>query len=105
MLNQTIIVGRLVQRPEIKELENGKRVVNITLAVPRCYKNSEGIYETDFIPCIIWNNIANSAKDYCKEGDLIGIKGRLQTRKEEEKNIVEIVAEKVTFLSTRKENE
>ena len=55
MLNQTIIVGRLVQDLEIKELENGKKVSEITLAIPRSYKNSDGIYDTDVIPCIVWN--------------------------------------------------
>lgn len=35
MLNQIVLVGRLVQDPEIKELENNKRVANITLAVTR----------------------------------------------------------------------
>ena len=105
MLNQIVMVGRLVQDPEIKELENGQRVSYITLAVPRSYKNADGIYETDFIPCMVWNNIADNAKEYCKKGDLLGIKGRIQTRQEEDKNIIEIVAEKVTFLSSRKETE
>lgn len=105
MLNQIVLVGRLVQDPEIKELENGQRVSYITLAVPRSYKNADGIYETDFINCIVWNNIADNVKEYCKKGDLLGIKGRIQTRQEEDKNIIEIVAEKVTFLPNRKETE
>lgn len=79
MLNQIILVGRLVQDPEIKELENGVKTSYITLAVSRSYKNAEG--------------------------DLLGIKGRIQTKQEENKNIIEIVAEKVTFLSSRKETE
>lgn len=47
MLNQAVLVGRIVQEPEIKETEKGK-VSNITLAVPRCFKNSNGEYDTDF---------------------------------------------------------
>ena len=105
MLNQIIIVGRLVQDLEIKELENGKKVCNITLAVTRSYKNADGIYETDFIPCILWKGIADNVKDYCKKGDLVGIKGRLQSRQDDDKNIIEVIAEKVTFLSNKKENE
>lgn len=105
MLNQVILVGRLVQDPEIKELENGSRLCYINLAVPRSWKNADGIYETDFINCIVWNNIADNVKEYCKKGDLLGIKGRVQTKQEEDKNIIEIVAEKVTFLSSRKETE
>lgn len=105
MLNQIVLVGRLVQDPEIKELENGNRLCYINLAVPRSWKNADGIYETDFINCIVWNNIADNVKEYCKKGDLLGIKGRIQTKQEENKNIIEIVAEGVTFLSSRKETE
>lgn len=105
MINQIVLVGRLVSDPQIKETENGNKVSYITLAVPRSYKNTDGIYETDFIPCMVWNNIADNVKEYCKKGDLLGIKGRIQTKQEEDKNIIEIVAEKVTFLSSRKETE
>lgn len=105
MLNQIILVGRLVQDPKTKELENGQRVSYITLAVARSMKNADGIYETDFIPCMICNNVADNVKEYYRKGDLLVIKGRIQTRQEECKNIIEIVAEKVTFLSNRKETE
>ena len=47
MLNQTVLVGRLVKDPEVKTLEDGKEVSNITLAVQRSYKNENGEYETD----------------------------------------------------------
>ena len=101
MLNQIVLVGRLVQDPEIKELENDKKVCNITLAVTRSYKNMNGEYETDFIPVTLWQGIAEQTTNYCKKGDLVGVKGRLQVREGK----VEVVAEKVTFLSSRKENE
>lgn len=105
MLNQIVLVGRLVQDPEIKELENGVKASYITLAVPRSYKNSDGIYETDFMPCKVGYPMCDNVKEYCKKGDLLGIKGRIQTKQEEDKNIIEIVAERVTFLSNRKEAE
>lgn len=104
MLNQLIIVGRLVSDPEIKETENGRKVSEITLAVSRSFKNAEGIYETDFIKVILFTGIAETTCEYCKKGDLLGVKGRLQTRTIDEKNILEVVAEKVSFLS-RSRNE
>ena len=52
MLNQVIVVGRLVADPEVKKLESGKEVTNVTLAVSRPYKNAEGVYETDFVDCV-----------------------------------------------------
>ena len=107
MLNQLVVIGRLTKDPELRQTENGKNVTNITLAVPRSYKNSNGEYETDFIDCVLWSGVAESTSEYCKKGDLIGVKGRVQTRKfetEEEKVrlVTEVVAEKVTFLSSKK---
>ena len=105
MINQVIIVGRLVKKPMVEENENGKKVCNITLAVPRSYKNAEGIYETDFIKCTLWNVIAENTAEYCEKGDLIGVKGRLETSVYEKENgekyrITSVVAEKISFLSS-----
>lgn len=109
MLNQTVIVGRIAKDPELRETENGKKVTNVTLAVPRSFKNSEGVYETDFINCVLWKGIAESTVEYCKKGDLVGVKGRIQTRvyekEEEKKYLTEVVAEKVTFLSSARTKE
>lgn len=99
MLNQIVLVGRLVKELELKELESGKKVCNITLAVPRSFKNSKGEYETDFIDCALWENIAENTVEYCHKGDLIGIKGRLQTEEE----TLYVMAEKITFLNSKGE--
>ena len=101
MLNQVVIVGRLVERPIVEENENGKKVCNITLAVPRSYKNAEGIYDTDFIKCTLWNGIAENTVEYCNKGDIIGVKGRLECLGGSE---LQVVVEKVTFLSNNKTN-
>ena len=110
MLNQFVIVGRLVRDPELHETENGKKVTTITLAVPRSYKNSSGEYETDFVNCVLWAGVAQNTTEYCKKGDLLGVKGRVQTRNVEGKDdktlhIMEMVAEKITFLSSKKNEE
>lgn len=109
MLNQTVLVGRVVRDVEVKEIENGSKIANITLAVPRSYKNAEGIYETDFIDCVLWNGVATNTAEYVKKGDLVGVKGRLQSREiekyHEKIKVLEVVAEKLTFLSSKKETE
>lgn len=111
MLNQTVIVGRLVRNPELRETENGTKVTNITLAVPRSYKNAEGEYETDFVTCVLWKGIAENTAQYVRKGDLLGVKGRLQSRSyttanDEKRYVTEVIAEKVTFLSSKpKEDE
>lgn len=105
MLNHVILVGRLVQTPVLQVTDSGKKVSSITLAVPRSYKNQNGEYDTDFLDCTLWTGIAESTAEYCKTGDVIGVKGRMQTRMIEKDDgskykKTEIIAEKVTFLSS-----
>ena len=104
MLNQVVLVGRIVKTPELKITENGKKTATVTLAVPRSYKNMNGEYDTDFLDCTLWTNIAENTTEYCQTGDMVGVKGRIQTRiiQNEDgtkKKKTEIVAEKVTFLA------
>ncbi len=108
MLNQVVLVGRLVKDVEVRTGENDTKYSFITLAIPRSYKNHDGVYETDFVECILWNIVANNTAEYCKKGDIIGVKGRIESRKVEEnginKTVLQIIAEKVTFLSSKKED-
>ena len=106
MLNQIILVGRITKDLEVKELENGKKVVTMNIAIPRSFKNAEGEYETDFINIRVWDSIAENIKEYCRKGDIVGIKGRIQSNTIEKENgekefITEIVAERVTYLSSK----
>lgn len=106
MLNQVVLVGRLAGDPELYQTETGKKVARMVLAVPRSYKNSDGEYETDFIGCKLWQAIAQNTVEYCKKGDLIGLRGKIETytyeSEEGKKYLTEVVADKVTFLSSRK---
>ncbi len=109
MLNQVVIVGRLTADPEVNETEGNKKVCHATVAVGRSFKNVEGIYETDFIRCTLWNGVAENTCEYCKKGDVVGVKGRLQTSNYESKDgkkyLMEVIAEKITFLSSKKPSE
>jgi len=106
MLNQVVLVGRLTKDPEVITTESGKKASTVTLAVQRTYKNSNGIYEADFINCILWDAIAANTSEYCHKGDIVGVKGRIQTENYEvdgdKRKHTTIVAEKVTFLSSSK---
>lgn len=102
MTNNVMLIGRLVSNP------SGDK---ITIAIPRSYKNAEGIYETDFIDIKLGNNIAKNVMEYCKKGDLIDIRGSLQSTMEDDgdghfiKRGMIVVADKVTFLSTNPRND
>lgn len=110
MLNHVILVGRLTSTPEVKVLDNGKKRSSVVLAVPRNYKNTSGEYETDFVDCVLWTTVAENTAEYCKVGDMIGVKGRLQSRYLEnadgvKKKKTEVVAERITFLSSARSKE
>ncbi len=107
MLNQVVLVGRLVKNPELVETEKNKKLSRVTIAIPRSFKNMDGEYETDFINCIMWDSVAKSTVEYCKKGDIVGIKGRIQSNvvenENEKKYYFDVIAERVTFLSNKKE--
>ena len=84
-MNNLIIVGRIVRKLKNEE---------ICIAVPRPFKNEDGIYETDFLTVHLPEDIVKKTNDYLKTGDRVGIKGWLQGKKDK----MEIVAGKITFL-------
>ena len=108
MTNQMFLLGRLVDKPEVKELESGKKVTNLTLAVQRSYKNQDGEYETDFVDCALWNHVAEATSEYCKKGDLVAVRGRLETNTYEREDgtkakSYQVVADKISFLASSKD--
>lgn len=91
-MNTIGLVGKIYN---VEKIENDN--VKCTIAVIRNVKNEEGIYETDFIPVILKNNIAKNFSIYCQKGDTIAIKGSLQNQNDN----LEIIADKLSFLSSK----
>lgn len=109
MINNVILIGRIVNDIEVKELEK-RKVANFSLAVQRKYKNEKGEYEADFVDLVVWNELATNLKEYCKKGDLIGVEGRIQTsiyetKEAQKRKSTDVIVEKVTFLQTKKNEE
>ena len=109
MLNQVVLVGRLTRDIVVNKSDKGIKVATISLAIPRSFKNSEGLYDTDFVDCVAFDSIASNTSEYCKKGDIVGVKGRVQSRTIEnegkKENIMDILCEKVTFLSSHTKEE
>ena len=101
MLNQFTLVGRITKTPEMMENQDGSKFAIINLAVPRTFKNENGEYDTDFIDCTLWTGIAENACKYCKKGDLVGVRGRIQNLNNTAQ--LQLIAEKVSFLSSKEE--
>ncbi|MDL2292146.1 single-stranded DNA-binding protein [Acholeplasma sp. OttesenSCG-928-E16] len=110
MLNQVILIGRIAHDPELKTLEDGRKVSEISLAVQRAFKNLDGEYDCDFIKIVLWEGLATSTENYCKKGTMIAVKGRLQTWKKEldddaKLNMLEVIGERITYLQNSKVKE
>ncbi len=109
MLNQVVVVGRLTRDISVNKAESGVKVATISLAIPRTFKNADGSYDTDFIDCVAFDLVSENTSSYCSKGDIVGVKGRLQSRIVEKDNkkeyLMDFVAEKVTFLSSNKNSE
>ena len=59
-MNKVWITGRLTKSVELRFTTSNVAVARFSLAVTRNFKNSEGIYDTDFIPVTLFDNIANA---------------------------------------------
>ena len=97
--------GKFSSDMEVKESEDGKKYCNMSLAIPRSFKNADGVYDTDFVNIKTFDSIAQNTAEYCQKGDIVGVKGRIQTgsyeKDGEKKYAMDVIAEKVTFLSSR----
>ena len=109
MLNKIILIGRLVQDPELRYTPGGVAVANFTLAVDRPFVNQKGERETDFIRVVTWRKLAETCAGNLTKGRLVAVEGRLQIRSYDDREGIrrtaaEVVAGSVSFLDSRKDS-
>jgi single-strand DNA-binding protein len=108
-MNKVILVGRITKDPELRNIQSGSSVVNFTIAVnrPVAQNADQNANNADFINCVIWNKQAENLAKYVKQGSLIGVEGRIQTRSYESNGqtryITEVLCDNVQFLETKKD--
>ncbi len=93
-MNNFMLVGRIEKTEEMKDY------TVITIAVNQQFKNANGEYETNHININTYGTVSERTMEYCKIGDVIGAKRRLQ--KLDGDDSLKLIADRVTFLSTRK---
>ncbi|GAK11590.1 single-stranded DNA-binding protein [Geomicrobium sp. JCM 19039] len=103
MLNQVSLIGRITKDPQLRFTNSGVAYVKLHLAIQRRYRNTQGEFDADFVPCIIWRKQAESTANYCHKGALVSITGRIQTRyylndQNERTYVTEIIGDDVRFL-------
>lgn len=101
-MNSVNLIGRLTAKPVLKYTNSNKAVVRFTLAISR--QRAEG---ADFINCVAWGKTAENIQKYLDKGSLVSVTGRVQTgsyTNSQGRKIytMDIVAESVQFLNTKK---
>ena len=86
MINNVVLMGRLVATPELRSTGTGVSVASFTIAVDRAYAKQGEQRQADFIDCVAWRNTAEFITRYFQKGSMIAITGNIQTRTYEDKN-------------------
>jgi len=98
-VNRVFVAGNLARDPELKYTNSGKAVVNLSIAVNDYYTK-----EASFFRVVAWERQAENCDKYLSKGSPVLVEGRLQSRSYEvngeKRNVVEIVATSVQFLSS-----
>ena len=108
-MNKIVLVGRLTKDPELRSTTAGFSTASFTVAVNRNFKNKDGNYDADFLPCVAFRNTATFVSRYFKKGNLICVEGRVQTRSYDAQDgskryITEVIADRIELMGSRRDN-
>jgi len=103
--NSVKLIGNVGQVPEIKTLENGKKVARFSIATNEIYVNKEGerITQTYWHNLVAWGKTAGIIEKYVDKGREIAVEGRLTNRSYETKDgqrryVTEVLVNEVLLL-------
>ena len=89
-LNKVLLIGRLVNDPEIKQMSNGKNVARLSVATSETWKDKnsgERKEKTEWHRVVIFNEgLVNVVQQYLKKGSQVYIEGQIQTTKYTDNN-------------------
>ena len=109
-MNGVCLIGRLTNKPELRQTNSNLAVTRFTLAVNRNFSNSQGQREADFITIVAWRKQAENICRYLDKGSLISVEGRIQTgsfdgQDGQRRYTTEVVADQVNFLESRSQSQ
>lgn len=109
-MNVVILYGRMANDPTIRYTKTNKAVAQFIVAARKEFKNSEGKYEADFVPCVAFGKTAEICGNNYAKGHRISLRGRFGTRtyKDQEgkmRYISECIVDTVEFVESKQEVE
>ncbi len=106
MKNRVQLIGNVGNDPEIKTLENGKKLAHLTIATNDRYTNDKGekVEQTEWHRVTAWGKTAEIIEKYVVKGKEVAIEGKLTHRSYDDKNgekkyITEVVVSEILLLS------
>jgi single-strand DNA-binding protein len=80
-INKVILIGNLGKDPEVRHLENGAVVANVTLATTETYKDRSGnkVENTEWHDLEMWDGLAKIAEQYLKKGRSVYVEGKIKS--------------------------
>lgn len=105
-MNKVILHGRLARDVDLRTTNSGKSVAQVNLAVNRRGKDQGA----DFIPLVIWGQLAETFARYLYKGREVLVEGRMQVRNYDDKNgnkryVTEVVVETFDFCGSSSNND
>ena len=82
-VNKVTLLGRLGKDPEIRQMNNGGNVANLSLATSERWRDQSGETQerTEWHRVVVFGKLADVVGKYLKKGSQVYFEGRLQTRK------------------------
>jgi single-strand DNA-binding protein len=106
--NKVQLIGHLGQDPEIKSIESGRKVVNISIATNESYKNAKGekVTETQWHNVVAWGKTAEIIEKYLKKGSEVAVEGRLVNKNYVDKQgvkkyVTEVLVNEILLLGSK----
>lgn len=106
MKNRVQLIGNVGNDPEVKTLENGKKLAHVSIATNDYYKNEKGerVEQTEWHRVTAWGKTAEIIEKYVVKGKEIAVEGKLTHRSYDDKNgekryITEVVVNEILLLS------
>lgn len=111
-INKVILIGNLGNDPDTKMTPQGAVVTNLSIATDESYKDKQSgqmVPRTEWHRVVMFNRLAEIARDYLKKGSKVYIEGKLQTRKWQDQSgqdrySTEIVANELQMLDSRSDS-
>ena len=108
-INKVILIGNLGADPDARMTAQGSAVTNLNIATDESYKDKNSgqmVPKTEWHRVVMFNRLAEIAKDYLRKGSKVYIEGKLQTRKWQDQSgqdryTTEIVANELQMLDSK----